>query len=186
MSTVFGHTGGGGKSTAPPILNLGAVWRWVVNILPRPGKEPPTHGIGAWVGPTAGLEDFETQKNSCPCLDKNPWPSSSKSSSYNDHSETHKCTTWLGAAVKAMCWTSWPSFWCLHVWVLLHTSTGTWTYSIMLFSPFFSSCMSLNVTSLLQRCRTLLTNDRFTQPWLHTRTTAMSTATGHWLEQGAT
>jgi len=27
------------------------------------GKEPPTHGIGAWAGPRAGLDDFETQKN---------------------------------------------------------------------------------------------------------------------------
>jgi hypothetical protein len=26
------------------------------------GKEPPTHGIGAWADPRAGLDDFETQK----------------------------------------------------------------------------------------------------------------------------
>jgi len=64
------------------------------------GREPPTHGIGAWVGPRAGLDDFQTQKISCPCWDSNSWPSNPKPSSYTDHSEIHKRTTCLGAAAN--------------------------------------------------------------------------------------
>jgi hypothetical protein len=67
------------------------------------GKEPPTHGIGAWAGPRAGLDDFETKKISFPCRDSNPWPSSSKLSSYTDHSEAHNCTTCVGVLQQAQC-----------------------------------------------------------------------------------
>jgi hypothetical protein len=56
----------------------------------------------------------------------------------------------------------------------------------MHFPPFFSSFMSLSVTTFMQGCYTLPTNNRSTQPRLHARKIAMQAVTRHWLEQAAT
>jgi hypothetical protein len=41
-----------------------------------PGKDPNTHWIGGWLGPTAGLEEFGEEKICCSCLECKPRPSS--------------------------------------------------------------------------------------------------------------
>jgi hypothetical protein len=64
------YWGSGGIS--PRILDLSTRWRRVVSFVLRPlypqGKNPlsPTHLIGGWVGPTAGLDAVVKRKFSSP------------------------------------------------------------------------------------------------------------------------
>jgi hypothetical protein len=59
------------RRTAPLILNLRTIWRWVVNFTSRT-LYPGTHWMWGWLGPTAGLKVFQNRKISCPCRDTNP------------------------------------------------------------------------------------------------------------------
>jgi len=49
----------GSGGITPRILDLGTRWRWVVSFTPQPPysreREPGTHWIRGWVGPTAVL-----------------------------------------------------------------------------------------------------------------------------------
>lgn len=117
------------------------------------GREPPTHGIGAWAGPREGLDHFETKKISCPCWDSNPWPSSPKPSSYTDHSEAHECTT---------CCSKWctrhadfDSGVCMFRFYCTHPQAHElipWCIFLLLFSPPACNSMSLLPCSVDLRC----------------------------------
>jgi len=57
-------------------LNLGTRWGWVVNATPRPlypWERPPTHCVGGWMGPRAGLDGCGKSR---PHRDSSPGPSS--------------------------------------------------------------------------------------------------------------
>jgi hypothetical protein len=52
----------------PHFLDLGTIWRWVVNFTPRPlylppgERSPSTHWMGGWVDLRDDLDDLETRK----------------------------------------------------------------------------------------------------------------------------
>jgi len=57
----------GAESIAPVILNLGARWRFAVNLMPGrfiPRIKPPgVYFIGCRAGPRAGLDDMEKKSH---------------------------------------------------------------------------------------------------------------------------
>ena len=61
---------GGGGGVHPLILNLGAIWKWVVNFIPPSAcsqrKNPCTRYTGGWVGPITGLDVSEVTCNNFP------------------------------------------------------------------------------------------------------------------------
>jgi len=66
----------GSEALTPLILNLGAGWRWVVEVTIRPPPFPPsnpgTQWIGGWVSHRKTLNIFDKRKISCPFKDSNP------------------------------------------------------------------------------------------------------------------
>jgi hypothetical protein len=57
MKTFWGSGG-----TAPRIIDLGTMWRWVVSFTHCPLYPHDTQWIGGWVGPRAGLEAVVRRK----------------------------------------------------------------------------------------------------------------------------
>jgi len=75
------HEGVLGRGSIDPcILGLGIRWRWVVSFTPRcfiaRVRNPDTHWIVGWVGPTGVLTTVLKRKIPSPCWDSNPRSSS--------------------------------------------------------------------------------------------------------------
>ena len=71
----------GNRGLTPLIINLCARWRSLVCNTPQAiytphWREPSTHCVRGWMGPTASLENLEKRKIPCLCRDLNPGLSS--------------------------------------------------------------------------------------------------------------
>jgi hypothetical protein len=67
LYTPWRHTYRERRAIAPLILNLGTIWKAVVNFTPRPlyhrQINSGTHWAGGWLGPRVGLESFWKTEN---------------------------------------------------------------------------------------------------------------------------
>jgi hypothetical protein len=72
---------GGSRGVAPLILTLGTRRRWVVNFISRPIYARVS--TGGWMGLRAGLGVLDKLKNSLPCQESNPEPSSLRPGQYD-------------------------------------------------------------------------------------------------------
>jgi hypothetical protein len=79
----------GRRGTAPPILNLGARWRWLVNTKPRPfylpAKTAGTNFTGSWICTRASTDKCELKKISHLDRSSNPGTFQSVGRRYTDY-----------------------------------------------------------------------------------------------------